>query len=191
MNKELQLIVKLVACQFKFEPAALAAFIEVESGGKGFDEKTGKIIVQFEPVWFKRLAPYTPSGAWSVNKVDVQSKEWIAFNDAFSKNANKAMESTSIGLGQIMGFHYKRLGYATVGAMWDDAKKGLERQVWQIAKFIETDKALQMALRIGDWHKVATIYNGSGYMAIAKKYGREPYNLSMAKAYGKYKALFT
>lgn len=191
MNKELQTIVKLVACQFKFEPAALASFIEVESGGKGFDEKTGKILIQFEPIWMKRLAPYTPSGAWSVNKVDVQSKEWIAFNDAFPKNPNKAMEATSIGLGQIMGFHYKRLGFATVGAMWDDAKKGLELQVWQIAKFIETDKNLQTALKIGDWHKVATIYNGSGYKEIARKYGREPYNLSMAKAYGKYKALFT
>ena len=191
MNKELQTIVKLVACQFKFEPAALAAFIEVESGGKGFDDKTGKILIQFEPIWMKRLAPYTPSGAWSVNKVDVQSKEWIAFNDAFPKNPNKAMEATSIGLGQIMGFHYKRLGIATVGAMCDDAKKGLERQVWQIAKFIETDKNLQTALKIGDWHKVATIYNGSGYKEIARKYGREPYNLSMAKAYGKYKALFT
>ena len=191
MNKELQTLVRLVACNNNLEPAALASFIEVESGGKGFDEKTGKILIQFEPIWMKRLAPYTPSGAWSVNKVDVQSKEWIAFNDAFPKNPNKAMEATSIGLGQIMGFHYKRLGYASVGAMWDDAKKGLERQVWQIAKFIETDKNLQTALKIGDWHKVATIYNGSGYKEIARKYGREPYNLSMAKAYGKYKALFT
>ena len=191
MNKELQTIVKLVACQFKFEPAALAAFIEVESGGKGFDEKTGKILIQFEPIWMKRLAPYTPSGAWSVNKVDVQYKEWIAFNDAFPKNPNKAMEATSIGLGQIMGFHYKRLGFATVGAMWDDAKKGLENQIEQIAKFILTDKKLLFALKTGDWHTVASIYNGASYAKMAKVWGREPYNISMAKAYGKYKALFT
>ena len=191
MNKELQTIVKLVACQFKFEPAALASFIEVESGGKGFDEKTGKILIQFEPIWMKRLAPYTPSGAWSVNKVDVQSKEWIAFNDAFPKNPNKAMEATSIGLGQIMGFHYKRLGFATVGAMWDDAKKGLENQIEQIAKFILTDKKLLFALKTGDWNTVASIYNGASYAKMAKVWGREPYNISMAKAYGKYKALFT
>ncbi len=191
MNKELQTIVKLVACQFKFEPASLAAFIEVESGGKGFDDKTGKILIQFEPHYFKKRQPYAPSGAWSVNKVDVQSKEWIAFNNAFSINQNSAMESTSIGLGQIMGAHWKRLGFKSVGEMWDHAKKSLENQVWQIAKFIETDKNLQFALRTGDWHKVATIYNGSGYKEIARKYGREPYNISMAKAYGKYKALFT
>lgn len=189
MNKELQTIVKLVACQFNFEPAALAAFIEVESGGKGFGND-GKILIQFEPHYFRKRQPYAPSGAWSVNKVDVQSKEWVAFNNAFSINQNSAMESTSIGLGQIMGAHWKRLGYATVGAMWDDAKKSLEKQVWQIAKFIDTDKNLKSALKTGDWHKVATIYNGAGYKDIARKYGREPYNISMAKAYGKYKALF-
>ena len=190
MTQEIINITKKIAQNFGFEPSALAAFIEVESGGKGFDSNTGKIIIQFEPAWFRKKAPYAPSGAWSVNKVDVQSKEWIAFNDAFKKNPNGAMESTSIGLGQIMGFHWKRLGFKSVGEMWDHAKKSLENQVWQIAKFIETDKNLQLALKTGDWHKVATIYNGSGYKELAKKYGREPYNISMAKAYGKYKAVF-
>lgn len=189
MNKELQLIVKLVACQFKFEPASLAAFVEIESGGKGFNND-GKILIQFEPHYFKKREPYAPSGAWSVNKVDVQSKEWIAFNNAFKIDQNSAMESTSIGLGQIMGAHWKRLGFKSVGEMWDHAKKSLENQVWQIAKFIDTDKNLQFALKTGDWHKVASIYNGSGYKEIARKYGREPYNISMAKAYGKYKAVF-
>lgn len=186
MTNELKLIIKLIACQFKLEPAALAAFIEVESGGKGFGND-GKILIQFEPHWMKRIAPYTPSGKWSVNKVDVQSKEWEAFNDAFKKNPDAAMQSTSIGLGQIMGFHYKRLGYKSVGEMWDGAKKGLERQVWQIAQFIRTDNRLWNALKVGDWHTVATIYNGAGYQALAKRIGREPYNISMAKAYGKYK----
>lgn len=190
MTKELQLIVKLIACQFKLEPASLAAFIEVESGGRGFDKDTGKILIQFEPAWMRRIAPYTPSGKWSVNKVDVQRKEWIAFNDAFSKDPEAAMKATSIGLGQIMGFHYKRLGFSSVGAMWDRAKKGLEEQVWMIAKFIETDSKLLFALKTGDWHTVASIYNGSKYAEMAKKWGREPYNISMAKAYGKYKAVF-
>lgn len=191
MNKELQIIVKLVACEFGFEPEALAAFVEVESSGQGFDKNTGKILIQFEPVWFKRRAPFAPSGAWSVNKVDVQSKEWLAFNDAFKKNSNGAMEATSIGLGQVMGFHWKRLGFSSVGAMWDDAKKGLENQVRQIAKFIQTDAALQKALKNKDWHKVASIYNGTEYMAIARKYKREPYNISLAKSYAKYEKVFS
>lgn len=183
-------ILKYIKCLTPdtLEWEAVAAFIEVESGGRGFDSKTGKILIQFEPSWFKRKAPYAPSGIWSVNKVDVQSKEWEAFNDAFKKDKNAAMESTSIGLGQIMGFHYKRLGYDEVGMMWDDAKRGEDRQVYQIVKFITTDKNLLTHLTNKDWHNVAKIYNGAGYMDIAKKYGREPYNISMEKAYNKFKS---
>lgn len=188
MNKELLDIVKKLASEFKIEWQAAAAFISVESGGLGFDRRTGKIMIQFEPHWFRRKAPYAPSGKWSLNKVDVQSKEWEAFNDAFRLDKNAAMESTSIGLGQVMGFHWKRLGYSSVGEMWDDAKTGLERQVWQMLKFIETDKNLIRFLREKDWHNVARIYNGAGYMEIAKKYNREPYNISMAKAYERYRS---
>lgn len=174
----------------QYELASLLAFIEVETGGRGFDANTGKILIQFEPAWFKRKAPYAPSGRWSVNKVDVQSKEWEAFNDAFSKNPTAAMESTSIGLAQLMGFHYKRLGYASVDAMWDDAKTGIEAQVLQLVKFIDTDKALQGALSKHDWATVARIYNGAGYKALAQKYMRTPYDEAMREAYIKYRKMY-
>ena len=190
MNKELTQIIKKLSVQFGIEAAALASFIMTETGGKGFDDKTGKILIQFEPKWFKKHVPYAPSGAWSVNKVDVQTKEWIAFNDAFAKNADGAMRSTSIGLGQIMGFHYKRLGFKTVGEMWDHAKKSLENQVWQICQFIETDKELKKAIVAKNWHVIASIYNGSGYLDLARKIGREPYNITMERNYAKLKPLF-
>ena len=190
MNKELIQIIKKLSLQFGIEAAALASFIMTETGGKGFDDKTGKILIQFEPKWFKKHVPYAPSGLWSVNKVDVQSKEWLAFNDAFAKNADGAMLSTSIGLGQIMGFHFKRLGFKSVGEMWDHAKKSLENQVWQICQFIQTDRDLKQAIIFKDWHKIAKIYNGSGYLELSKKIGREPYNITMEKNYAKFKPLF-
>lgn len=169
------------------DAASMLAFIQVETGGYGFDPKTGKILIQFEPVWFKREAPYAPSGLWSLNKVEVQSKEWIAFNDAFGKNKDAAMKATSIGLAQIMGFQYQRLGYKTVGQMWDDAKKGLDRQIWQLVKFINTDSKLKVSLMNADWATVAMIYNGKGYEQLARKYGRKPYDESMKEAYEKFK----
>lgn len=188
MDKKIIDAVKNEAKRITVEAAALMAFVEVESGGKGFSTD-GKIIIQFEPSWFKRKAPYAPSGVWSVNKVDRQLQEWIAFNNAFKINPNAAMESTSIGLGQIMGFHYKRLGYATVGAMWDDAKKSEARQIWQMAEFIRMNNPLLRALKDKNWHMVAVNYNGSGYLELAKKYGRIPYNTSMANAYAKWSKL--
>lgn len=164
----------------------LQAFIAVESGGLGFSKDTGKIIIQFEPHYFKKREPYAPSGAWSVNKVDVQSKEWIAFNNAFSIDADSAMESTSIGLPQIMGAHWKRLGYSNVGEMWDHFKSGEVAQIEGLIQFILTDATLYKAVLNKSWTKVAELYNGAGFRELAKKYGREPYDLSMAKAYTKF-----
>jgi len=175
-----------IATKYGLTYAQLRAFIEVESGGSGFIN--GKIVIQFEPSWYRKRAPFAPSGAWSINKVENQAKEWIAFNDAFSKNQKAAMESTSIGLGQIMGFHYGRLGYKTVGAMWDDFKRGEYQQVEGIAKFIKTDTRLFNALKSLNFHRVAELYNGAGYLDLARKYGREPYNISLEKAYRKYLA---
>lgn len=180
-------IIELTKNQAVIDPSVLLAFIEVETGGRGFDPKTGKILIQFEPSWFRKKSPYAPSGLWSVNRVDVQSKEWLAFNDAFRNDPNAAMESTSIGLGQIMGFHWKRLGYLSVGHMWDDAKSGLESQMAQIIKFIQTDPRLLQAIENRDWHRIASIYNGSGYRELAARIGREPYDLSMLKAYYRHK----
>jgi len=166
--KELIPLIKETAAEFNIEAAAIACFIETETGGVGFNVD-GKIIIQFEPVWFRKQAPYAPSGLWSVNKVEVQSKEWLAFNSAFAISPVTAMMSTSIGL--------------------DDAKKGLDRQVWQMCKFIATDVKLQSCLKSHDWDGVATIYNGASYKKMAVVWNRVPYDKTMAIAYAKYKGI--
>lgn len=186
MEKNQLLAVKYEAFRIGVEKEALAAFMEVESAGKGFDPTTGKLIIQFEPSWFRKLEPYAPSGKWSVNGVERQAKEWIAFNEAFAISPNSAMMATSIGLGQVLGLHWNRLGYSSVGEMWDDAKRGEDRQIFQMAEFIRTDKILIDALIRKDWHTVAVRYNGAMYKEMAKKWGREPYDISMRKAYEKY-----
>ena len=49
LTKELQIIVKDIAKDFNIEAASLAAFIEVESGGQGFNSSTGKILIKIMP----------------------------------------------------------------------------------------------------------------------------------------------
>lgn len=183
-----------IACTNGIEYAALKAFISVESGGIGFAKDTGKIILQFEPHLFrnyiKRKAEFDRE--WEIvnaNKVEGQTKEWLAFNAAFKISPDAAMKSTSIGLGQVLGMHYSRFGYKTVGAMWDDAKLSEANQVKQMVKFVTTDPTLFKALKNKDWDTVAKRYNGSGYKELAKRLGREPYNISLEKAYNKYKTL--
>lgn len=187
LGKIVNSAIGLFSSQFGLEAAMIKSFVEVETGGKGFDEKNGKLIIQFEPAWFRRNEPYAPSGKWSVNGVERQEKEWIAFNDAWKINPVSAMLSTSIGLGQIMGFNFNKIGYKAVGDMWDEAKKGEELQVYQLCKYISYDSNLKTAMKDHDFTKIATIYNGSEFKEMAKKWGRESYDISLRKAYEKYK----
>ena len=168
-------------CQeFNLSYAQLKAVDAVESGGKGFDAITGKIIIQFEPGWFRRKSPYTPSGKWSLNGVERQKEEWLAFNDAYAKNSNAAMESTSIGRMQVMGFHYKLLGFKSVGEMWDFAKKSEANQIRLGLMFIRSNAKTYKALQNNDWNTFAYYYNGSQY----KKFN---YHIRLANEYDKYK----
>lgn len=173
-----------ISTSFGLEYAAVMSIIATETPMKGFIN--GKIIIQFEPVWFRRKQPFAPSGKWSVNKVDIQKQEWIAFNSAFAIHPDSAMESTSIGMPQILGLHWKRLEYGSVGEMWDDFKTGEPAQVKALCKFITTDKGLFNAVSKRNWSAVARIYNGKNYKAMAKKWGREPYDITLKRNYDIY-----
>jgi hypothetical protein len=154
---------QLLALDFGLPISSIKAIDEVESSGEGFDPSTGKIKIQFEPSWFNKLAKILiPNG------VENQAKEWLAFNKAYAKNPQKAMESTSIGRMQVMGMHWKRLGFKSVDAMWDFAKKSEANQLWLGLKFIQTDKRIFKAVLAKDWKTVAYLYNGSLYWQ--KKY---------------------
>ncbi|RZJ33714.1 MAG: DUF3380 domain-containing protein [Flavobacterium sp.] len=153
-----------IAKEFGLAFAKVKSIVVVESGSQAYDEETGKILIQFEPAWFKRQSPYTPSGAWSLNKVEKQAAEWKAFNDAFAKNPDAAMESTSIGLMQVLGLHWRRLGFKSVGAMWDYAKESAENQLRLGLMFIRLNKSMFQALVDGNWAKFAYFYNGEKYV---------------------------
>lgn len=165
-----------IAREFGLEPPSVTAVLEVESGGLGFCPITGKIIIQFEPVWFRRKSPYTPSGLWSQNGVDRQAAEWRAFNDAYAKDSKAALESTSIGLMQVMGFNHKICGFKTVGLMWDYAKESEANQLRLGLRFIKANTKMFTALKENDFATFAFYYNGAKY----KMYN---YDVRLHKAY--------
>lgn len=187
--------------------ASLMAFISVESGGSGFDPKTGKIIIQFEPTWFRRLTAlemreyqrlktrmdtslpldmkeYHLYCLWNIvltNKVEGQAAEWKAFNAAFTISKKAALLSTSIGIMQIMGFNCDSCGYNNVDEMWNDFKTGEEAQIRAGAKFIKSKPLLHKALLNQDWANVAYFYNGADY-------ARNNYHIKLSEAHQKYSA---
>jgi len=169
----------------KVEYASLMAFIMVESGGIGFDPVTGKIIIQFEPAHFNQYVKTRKPGdaaKWEIidhNKVEGQKAEWIAFNAAFLINPQAALECTSIGLMQVMGWNYALCGFKTVNEMWDAFKTGSSAQIKGAAMFIKNSPKLYMALQNKDWPKVAYYYNGSNYVI-------NKYDIRLEKAYHNY-----
>jgi len=182
--------------------AVFAAFIEVESGGKAFDEKTGKIIIQFEPHIFARYLTqfkvkfsisstvvgkrkiYTinAKGLTIRNGVEGQRAENNAYDIAMQIHPEAAMLSTSFGMGQIMGFNYAALGYDSVKEMVKAFNESEFEQVRGIASFILSSTSLKFALLKKDWRTAARIYNGPNYAA-----GR--YHIKLENAHTKYSSL--
>lgn len=187
-----------------FAPAALAAIREVESGGYGFDPKTGRILIQFEPRHFAQRF----NNIWIPNGVENQAQEWIAFNKAWylpgvDKNTRRnaqtvAMLATSWGAFQIMGFHYSRLGFKSVGEMVDYMKQGEVEQLDCLLRFINSDTAfrflpkwggdnkiytLPTAIRELNWRAISFRYNGANYATFS-------YHLRLASAYKRNLSLY-
>lgn len=173
--------IKEIAQNNGYKYAALKAVIMVEGSGKGFDPVNGKILIQFEPAWYRKLDAadgFSGHGVWEANKVEKQAGEWVAFNDAFSKDPDAALQSTSWGMMQIMGFHWKELGFDSVGAMVEYAKESEANQVELGVRFINKSSRLSNALKSLDWATFAHYYNGSNYKI-------NNYDLRLAEEYKK------
>lgn len=101
-------------------PAHIRMIRAVESGGKSFDDK-GRPVILFEPHIFHRRTngKFSPS-AFSYAKWGDRpypksfDGRWAQMADAAEKDEAAALESASWGLFQVMGFHWRALGYASV-----------------------------------------------------------------------------
>jgi hypothetical protein len=102
--------------------------------------------------------------------------EWSDLEKARTISETAALLSASYGLFQVMGFHWKLLGYASVQAMVEDHKSGESRQLMAFCNFILANPNLLSALRKRDWAALAKGYNGPGY-AVNK------YDVKLASAY--------
>jgi len=154
-----------LAAKYGVEYAALMAVITVESSGVGFNPPTGKLIIRFEPTWFERLSKVADQHmheTWN-GTAGNQEVEYTLFNSAFAIDATAAMESTSVGMMQVMGFHYNELGFNEVGELWDFAKINEVNQVELGLRFIKSVPALLKSLKSKDWPTFAYRYNGARY----------------------------
>jgi hypothetical protein len=90
-----------------------------------------------------------------------------------------ALQSCSWGLFQIMGFHWKALGYSSVQAFVNAAYKSEASQLDMFVRFIKINPGMLAALRAKDWAKFAKLYNGPEYM-------KNNYHTKLALAYASF-----
>lgn len=159
--------VQTAAAELGGDLPSLWALMTVETRGFGFlPDRRPKIL--FERHVFHRLT----KGAYD-HQPEVSSAkpggyrggaaEYERLSIAATFNLEAALESTSWGLGQIMGYHAKRLQYANVAAMVQAFTESESQQLAGLVRFINTEDALSRAFKAGNWRKVAFYYNGANY----------------------------
>ncbi|MDP2747948.1 N-acetylmuramidase family protein [Pseudomonas sp.] len=87
-----------------------------------------------------------------------------------------APEACSWGAFQIMGYHWQRLGYASLDDFTTRMAISEAEQFEAFVRFIEADPALHKALKAKKWAEFAKRYNGPAY-------ARNLYDVKLERAY--------
>jgi hypothetical protein len=177
--------------------ATLYAINEVESKGLGFLD-IGKPVILFERhIMYRRLSTVRHE---SENHADLKRRadqlaaahpaivnpkaggyvggiaEHQRLGSARVLNDIAALESASWGAFQIMGFHWERLGFASVQDFVAAMSADESQQFDAFVRFIETDPVLYKALKERRWAEFARLYNGPDYQ-------RNLYDIKLQRAY--------
>jgi len=184
-------IIEEVARRLEVDAATCAAVLLVESGGRFFGPD-GRLIIRFEnhrfwkywgkthPDGFHRHFRFGSKKRWEGHAFrgegdrrwrrfhGRQDGEWSAFGLARSFDEGAAMLSISMGAPQILGENHVRIGYASVGEMFEAFSDSERSQVLGLFDFLAAgsrDGPMVKALRKGDFLAFARLYNGTGRAA--------------------------
>lgn len=176
------------------EEAAVKAIASVESQGEGFiTDKSGNKLpkILFERhVMFERLRDFTPikSADMAAKYPDIVNptpggyKGGLAEHERLDRAVKidrvTALESASWGRFQVMGYHWKVLGYSSVQEFVNKAYTE-EGQLELFIRFVKASPNVLKALKAKDWVGVARAYNGPGY-------AKNSYDTKMRDAYEKF-----
>jgi hypothetical protein len=155
------------AATLQCEAAVIRAFAEKESRGGGFLK--GQILtVRFEGHIFRRETDrkfdssnptlshkYMPNCPYNRGTIS----DWRRLEQARQLAGDVAFECASYGRFQIMGFHYKMLGYDSAYAMVQAFNVGEAAHLDAFVRFCQT-QGLVPLLRARNWLKLAERYNG-------------------------------
>lgn len=186
-----RLKVSTVANSIGVPIAALLAVMEVESNGNPGTIINGKLepTIRYEGHYFDKLcnpgirdaarkAGVSSPKAGSVKNPSHQVDVWALVKKAATFDREAAYESCSYGVGQVMGAHYKALGYPSIDAFLAKAREGLGGQVEIMGAFIRTNGLSKHLINL-DWSSFARAYNGPDYLS-------NKYDTKLADAYARW-----
>ncbi len=168
------------ADKYGLELAAIKSVYKVESNGKGFVGDEPKILFEGHVFWqrLKKLGmrPETLTKGnedilyptWTKQFYVGGAAEMHRLLRAEAIHRDAARESASWGLFQIMGYHWKDLGYASIDDFVTCMRRHERDQLEAFCRFIEKKKnhkglTLVQLLKNKDWASFAYAYNGAGY----------------------------
>jgi hypothetical protein len=181
------------AQRYNLEVPAIKAVHEVESAGRGFLNGKVKILFEGHVLWKElKKRGINPSSVLAGNE-DVLHEKYIPrnpsyrldqhyrLNKAAKINEDAAYSSASYGLFQIMGFHYKAMGFNSAKEFVDFLSVNEANQLEVFGRFIKSNNLIK-ALQDHNWAKFALGYNGAAYKT-------NKYDTKLAAAYAKYSRL--
>lgn len=186
-KEDLQKLAADLGCEY----ASLMAIKEVESGGKTSFTKEGRPIALHEGhIFWKYIKLYggTPDNKnnedilypnWTKEFYKTGDAEYELIDRAFNLNTKAALESSSLGMFQIMGFNYKICGCKSPEEFWGRCMLSELEQIEMFAKFIKNNPKMHKALKDKDWSTFAKLYNGP-------EYAKNKYDSKLSSAYLKY-----
>ncbi|MDN7492530.1 N-acetylmuramidase domain-containing protein [Burkholderia sp. AU45274] len=178
------------ADRLQVDLAAVRAVNEVESKGTGFLPDGRPVILYERHVMYRQLSAVGLDADALATKYPAlvnpkrggyagDAAEYVRLASASQISAACALEATSWGAFQIMGFHWNALGYPDVFAFVDAMKVSEAEQLEAFVRFILNDKTLLAALRGRKWAKFAEQYNG-------KAYAENLYDVKLERAFDRY-----
>lgn len=166
-----------IAAKLNVEVAALLAVAEVESAGKVFALVKGRQepLIRFEGHYFdRRLAGaqrdrarregLASPTAGTIRNPASQEARWALLARAMAIDPRAALESISIGVGQVMGAHWKKLGFRSPDDMVRLARRDAAGQMDIMARYIDKF-GLADELQREDFTAFARGYNGPDFRA--------------------------
>ncbi|AZY53259.1 N-acetylmuramidase domain-containing protein [Bordetella avium] len=169
--------------------ASVKAVNEVESRGRGF-LPDGRPIILFERhVFWRQLAAHDIDPAGYEGRSSILSRqrggyaggaaEYVRLAAAMQIHAAAAQEAASWGAFQIMGYHWKTLGFADIESFVSSQHRSEGDQLSTFTAFVLADPALHRALKARKWAQFARLYNGPAY-------AENLYDIKLARAYARF-----